>query len=428
METLTVINPAQGNKRSKPTLWVIFNDIVTCPDDPDTFFYSLHETFVKENVKLKATEEELLQQASPANAKKHTHCCLITSPQKSTLILYESLEARDFIRHLKKSIVARIGDLKQMKLMSSDVNDLDTRLLEWKFLTGTYNGEWRVGQPNGYGTFVANDGFRYEGYWNSSKLKAGVGKIRSPNNVVTETCWKFEENFAAFKEISIEGDESSIFQSDLTKKDLLLMMAGARFLDCQINQVIIQEGNFNQNLYIIESGTVKLENKKRELTKLGTNAIFGISAFLGSNMRNHFSVVCASHCKMSIVSTDILTDLFKTHIGLSKRFWKSAAREFADLLTQLQTNTRINRNNVGNSEIPKSPGSQIKTKKDAQSQAKNNLTDQELQKLFKLPESEVILRCRSLCFFFLLLRVIVFEKKTKKNPPSFPRDVIVSRN
>ena len=82
----------------------------------------------------------------------------------------------------------------------------------------SYEGEWKVGKKNGYGTLVASNGSSYEGYWKND-IKNGEGRLHLPNGNVLEGTWfnnKKDGEFSCY--IASTGE----FRDQIWREDKLI--------------------------------------------------------------------------------------------------------------------------------------------------------------------------------------------------------------
>jgi len=78
---------------------------------------------------------------------------------------------------------------------------------------------------------------------------------------------------------------------------------------CYPKQVIMKEGSFGEEMYILRCGTVKIEKDGKFVVELPTGTVLGELAVLGSDRRRTATVSCTSLCLMRVVHADIFHEL-----------------------------------------------------------------------------------------------------------------------
>jgi hypothetical protein len=164
--------------------------------------------------------------------------------------------------------------------------DADVRKGKYQFgHYGTYDGEWLRGKVHGRGTFVNHDGTTFFGDWNS-QLGAGFGEIKPQNvNDPHEGGWEFVLPGGNVKEV-----KSDVFSRDegLTERDVKLLLQGATVKAFKKGDVIKNEGDVNESLYRIKSGTISLQKnidgQRKVLAEMTTEQMFGEMSILDKNI------------------------------------------------------------------------------------------------------------------------------------------------
>lgn len=151
--------------------------------------------------------------------------------------------------------------------------------------SGTYDGEWLRGKVHGRGSFVSGDGTTYTGDWNS-QLGAGYGDIRPANASEShEGGWEFYLPGGHVKEV-----KNDVFSKDegLTERDVKLLLQGSTLKTYKKGDVIKNEGDVNESLYRIKSGTISLQKnidgQRKVLAEMTTEQMFGEMSILDKNI------------------------------------------------------------------------------------------------------------------------------------------------
>ena len=125
--------------------------------------------------------------------------------------------------------------------------------------------------------------------------------------------------------------------SDLSRKAFVWLLPQLEVHCASAGEVIAEEGDFGDSLFIVVSGTVRIEKKVKQgpplvLNRLGQNAFFGEIALLGSGVRSA-SAVAETDTDLFELTRPVLDELVALHPGVTKvmrRFYRE--RLFSDLV------------------------------------------------------------------------------------------------
>jgi extracellular factor (EF) 3-hydroxypalmitic acid methyl ester biosynthesis protein len=135
------------------------------------------------------------------------------------------------------------------------------------------------------------------------------------------------QDFHLIDDVSIE--ESFRY---LTENDWRLMMEKARQIDMARHEVIIEEGNQARNIYLLISGSARIERTRRGSTKvlsrLSPGNVFGEISFVDQTGAPA-SVIAEEPSRLEVIGGDHVVALFASIPGFATRFYMSVAATLA---------------------------------------------------------------------------------------------------
>jgi len=78
---------------------------------------------------------------------------------------------------------------------------------------------------------------------------------------------------------------------------------------CYPNQVLMTEGQFGDEMYILRAGSVKIEKDGKFVVELPGGTVLGELAVLGSDKRRTATVTCTSLCLMRVLHADVFHEI-----------------------------------------------------------------------------------------------------------------------
>jgi serine/threonine protein kinase len=125
-------------------------------------------------------------------------------------------------------------------------------------------------------------------------------------------------------------------KKDLNERDWRLLLAGAKVASFPNGTYLFHEGDINESLYRIKSGTCRVEKmlpnaagtgkEYKVLVKLGVDAMFGEMSVLSRDARTSAAIVADSDdVDVHVIDVDFINDLFLTEPGLKQRFSTTSA-------------------------------------------------------------------------------------------------------
>lgn len=109
----------------------------------------------------------------------------------------------------------------------------------------------------------------------------------------------------------------------------------------QPKQIIIKEGDFGKDVYLIISGKVVVaekqssSNKYKVLATLGAGEIFGEMAMIDNQPRSA-TLVAATPCKILVLSPEDFEKIFKTHPRWSLKILSALSKRIQNAFEQIQ--------------------------------------------------------------------------------------------
>lgn len=204
---------------------------------------------------------------------------------------------------------------------------------------GTYDGEWSLGQPHGHGRFTSPNGTVFDGDW-SSTIAAGYGSITGPGKNVAATTriagWETFLPFESPREAHNDVLDSIESPSGLTKEDVKMLISHCTERKYTRGDVILHEGEVNDCLYRIKSGTVRLTKEvsghAQMRDEMTVDQMFGEMSVLDKNVTSATVVAASDLVELYTIELDVLYELFKTCPGFSMRFHHAMATTLAERL------------------------------------------------------------------------------------------------
>lgn len=125
--------------------------------------------------------------------------------------------------------------------------------------------------------------------------------------------------------------------SDLSRKAFVWLLPRLELRRVAAGEVIAEEGDFGDSLFIVVSGTLRVEKRRKDgpplvLNLLKPNTFFGEIALLGSGVRSA-TVVADTDAQLLELTRPVLDDLLEEHPAVNavmRRFYRE--RLFSDLL------------------------------------------------------------------------------------------------
>lgn len=204
---------------------------------------------------------------------------------------------------------------------------------------GAYEGEWSLGQPHGHGRFTHPNGTVFDGDWSSS-ISAGYGSIILPGKAGASATriagWETFLPFEAPREAHNDVLDSMESPSGLTKEDVKMLISHCTERRYTRGDVILHEGEVNDCLYRIKSGTVRLTQEVSGHThardEMSVDQMFGEMSVLDKNVTSATVVAASDLVELYSIELDVLYELFKTCPGFSMRFHHAIATTLAERL------------------------------------------------------------------------------------------------
>jgi CRP-like cAMP-binding protein len=80
---------------------------------------------------------------------------------------------------------------------------------------------------------------------------------------------------------------------------------------CYRNQVLMKEGHYGDEMYILRAGTVKIEKNNKFVVELPSGVVLGELAVLGSDKRRTATVTCTSLCLIRALHADVFHEILE---------------------------------------------------------------------------------------------------------------------
>jgi serine/threonine protein kinase/CRP-like cAMP-binding protein len=137
-------------------------------------------------------------------------------------------------------------------------------------------------------------------------------------------------------------------KKDLNERDWRLLLAGAKVASFPNGTYLFHEGDINESLYRIKSGTCRVEKmlpnaagtgkEYKVLVKLGVDAMFGEMSVLSRDARTSAAIVADSDdVDVHVIDVDFINDLFLTEPGLKQRFFYNICLKIVGMIKKLTT-------------------------------------------------------------------------------------------
>mmetsp|Transcript_6693 Transcript_6693/g.15026 ORF Transcript_6693/g.15026 Transcript_6693/m.15026 type:complete len:446 (+) Transcript_6693:101-1438(+) len=89
---------------------------------------------------------------------------------------------------------------------------------------------------------------------------------------------------------------------------------------CYNNQVLMKEGHYGDEMYILRSGKVKIEKGGKFVVELPSGVVLGELAVLGSDKRRTATVTCTSLCLIRALHADVFHEILEKFPGAKRVF------------------------------------------------------------------------------------------------------------
>jgi len=80
---------------------------------------------------------------------------------------------------------------------------------------------------------------------------------------------------------------------------------------CYPKQVLMKEGHFGEEMYILRCGEVKIEKAGRFVAEMATGSVVGELAVLGTDKRRTATVTCTTLCLMRVLHTNVFHEILE---------------------------------------------------------------------------------------------------------------------
>lgn len=275
--------------------------------------------------------------------------------------------------------IIALDELDKRKKKQSAVDTIRARVTEWKLLVELAHKM----QHSQFGVTVANRVFRkraigccfigseavdwlYENMGlESREIALNIGKRLLSSGLITniKKNGQFHDDSKAFYRFNdgaledlksvvekekVSPEDSSAIQerenvSELTARDWALLQTGASVIAFNKNEIVVQEGSYNDRLFRVKCGTLRVTRKESgkdvTISTLGPNSVFCEMAVLDRHRITMASVVAdEENSQCYVIDVAFALKLFATEPGLKKRFYKYMAVKLAARLKSMNLN------------------------------------------------------------------------------------------
>mmetsp|Transcript_27004 Transcript_27004/g.67869 ORF Transcript_27004/g.67869 Transcript_27004/m.67869 type:complete len:1284 (+) Transcript_27004:235-4086(+) len=185
----------------------------------------------------------------------------------------------------------------------------------------------------------------------------------------------------------LHGHENfSYVGTELTSRDWKLIMTGAPLDELASGVVLITQGKYNDNLYRVKRGTVRVQIKGADgkqvvVAKLGAGTVLGEMSVLTYGGKGSATVVTDTDCQIHRIEIPLLYKIFGSEPDLAARFMHYLARKLAMQLDAKHTKPSSSSSSSSSSSGLPPPG--VSTDDDQ---------DSSFQAMFGLHQDEVIVK------------------------------------
>ena len=123
--------------------------------------------------------------------------------------------------------------------------------------------------------------------------------------------------------------ELPLFEGLENRKVLDAVAAAATESSVEEGRVIVREGDYSEDLTIIDEGTARVEHNGETVAELGPGDVFGEAGLLGKELRNA-TVTATSDMRLIRLSSFDVNRLRSQHPELVKRIEELALSRSAD--------------------------------------------------------------------------------------------------
>merc|ERR1712039_216073 len=95
----------------------------------------------------------------------------------------------------------------------------------------------------------------------------------------------------------------------LDRDFVLTLRANSEPRLCYPKQILMKEGHFGDEMYILRSGTVKIEKDGKFVVELPSGTVLGELAVLGTDKRRTATVTCTSLCFVRALHADVFHEI-----------------------------------------------------------------------------------------------------------------------
>jgi CRP-like cAMP-binding protein len=138
------------------------------------------------------------------------------------------------------------------------------------------------------------------------------------------------------KEEVAEAIPAWFFSAQVTHRDWALLLAGGRVVEFPPNTVILHQQQLNDNLYRVQSGTVRVHKDDKFLVELGDCAMFGEMSVLSLDAKTTACVSAGeAGAVVTVVDIGFVHRLFTREPALARRFYHHICLTLTRIIQQL---------------------------------------------------------------------------------------------
>jgi len=122
------------------------------------------------------------------------------------------------------------------------------------------------------------------------------------------------------------------------------------------NQVLMREGHYGNEMYILRHGSVRLERDRKLVEEVGSGSVLGEYAVLGQDKRRKFTAICTSLCLIRALHADVFHDIVARYPDDKRVFEHRFIAKVVHIDVHNAKDERSARDKIHGSVMPRSAG------------------------------------------------------------------------